>query len=151
MTKANDFLENTFPEIKKAESFSKWISKKQVDFFASVCNLERDSKHKVDGSQRMMLFGETNKYRIHITVSPLNGAGTISIKNKEIIINQLTDEKKEKVIEWKAELEKCLNTYAKMIEINYGEKESEKIFIELVKKDIERLEYNLKFSGIDNV
>lgn len=137
MIKPNEYLESTFPQIKTEETFQKWISVKQVAFFISVCGLVADSKYKADGTQRKVYSGHTDKYDIHLYVSPVNGAGSIKIVNTEIVTDNINNENNAKIETLKIEL----TEYEEMIA---ADDKKDSIYYKLAVRKIEEIKKKIE-------
>lgn len=70
------------------ENSSQWISKKQIKFLCDVAAQEKNADIQEEfirdkrGGHKVHI--DTNEFRISITISSINGAGTANVYNKKV-------------------------------------------------------------------
>jgi|GEM_PF-6856371 len=140
----NELIENMVKTANIQEKSACWLSQKQVKFLADIGSAKQEFEPDRRWSKR--LYIDTNKYNVVILVSPLNGAGYITVNNQDIInkrinaaFEQKEQENKAKIAELETELKELYKENEKTDWTQYPENIKKMIF-----QQIEKMENELK-------
>lgn len=102
----NQLVESMLNQCQTQEKTQRWITSKQIKFLVDISiNAHRVQKELVTERRwSKRIYIDTDKYEITILVSPMNGAGFLTVKNRKITENRYVDENKIRVEELKNEL-----------------------------------------------